>query len=224
MRFPIANRNTSGLAASEHVRAIEAAATQAELTAGLAAKQDLNAKLTALGGLTGAADKLAYFTGASTMSVADLTAFMRTLLDDANGATARATLGVAWEQVATANMAGLAAADFALPTGYKAFRFIGSEISLNTNGENWRIDYSTNGTTFTPNTPIVALNAADVIYWDFMIYGHRSSLPMKITGHYLNAYSVVTAHIQSYVANVQAIRLATGVLWDGGTATLYGMK
>lgn len=224
MRFPIANRNTSGLAASEHVRAIEAAATQDALTAGLAAKQDLNAKLTALGGVTGAADKLAYFTGASTMTVADLTSFMRTVLDDTDAPTARATLGVALEKIATANVSGLAAADFALPTGYKAFRFIGSEISLNTNGENWRIDYSTNGTTFTPNTPIVALNAADVIYWDFMIYGHRSSLPMKITGHYLNAYSVVTAHIQSYVANVQAIRLATGVLWDGGTATLYGMK
>jgi hypothetical protein len=187
--------------------------------------QAYHAKLAALAGLSSAAaDKLAYFNGANSFALADFTTFGRSLVDDVDAATGRSTLGVAWEQIATASMAGLAAADFALPTGYKAFRFIGSEISLNTNGENWRIDYSTNGSTFTTNTPIAALNAADVIYWDFMIHGHRSSLPMKITGHYLNASSVVTAHIQSYVANVQAIRLATGMQWDSGTATLYGMK
>jgi len=49
--------------------------------------------LTALSGLLGAADKLPYFTGAGTMGLATLTAFMRTLLDDTDGATAYGTLG-----------------------------------------------------------------------------------------------------------------------------------
>jgi len=49
--------------------------------------------ITALSGLLGGADKLPYFTGAGTMDVATLTAFMRTLLDDTDGATAYGTLG-----------------------------------------------------------------------------------------------------------------------------------
>lgn len=56
--------------------------------------QAVHANLTALAGLTGAADKLAYFTGSGAMSLTTLSSFVRTLLDDADAATARATLGV----------------------------------------------------------------------------------------------------------------------------------
>ncbi|WP_176218417.1 gp53-like domain-containing protein [Chromobacterium haemolyticum] len=62
------------------------------LTAG---KQPLDATLTALATIVTAADKLIYATGVDTFAITSLSAFARTLLDDVDAATARATLGAA---------------------------------------------------------------------------------------------------------------------------------
>lgn len=61
---------------------------------GAAATTFTNAVMTAINALTPAADRLPYFTGASTAALATFTSFARTLLDDVDAATARATLGV----------------------------------------------------------------------------------------------------------------------------------
>lgn len=70
--------------------------TAGSLTDFVANKQPLDAALTSLAGLVGAADKVAYFTAADVLALMTVTAFARTVLDDADAATACTTLGLDW--------------------------------------------------------------------------------------------------------------------------------
>lgn len=66
----------------------------AQLRDSNAAKQPLDATLTALAGVTTAGNKLIYATGSDAFSTTDLSAYARTLLDDADATAALTTLGL----------------------------------------------------------------------------------------------------------------------------------
>lgn len=70
-----------------------AARTTLELVPGTNV-QAQDAELAAIAGLTSAADRLPYFTGSGTASLATFTSFGRSLVDDANAAAGRGTLGI----------------------------------------------------------------------------------------------------------------------------------
>lgn len=66
----------------------------ASVTTSLSGKQPLDTELTAIAGLTSAADRLPYFNGAGTAALAVFTAAGRALVDDADVAAQRTTLSV----------------------------------------------------------------------------------------------------------------------------------
>lgn len=104
--------------------------------------QPLDADLTAIAALVSAADKVPYATGAGAWALATQTAFARTLLDDADAATARATLGIKDLSIQTASVA---TSETRANTAYGDLATSGPAVTFMVPSAGWiRIDISAN--------------------------------------------------------------------------------
>lgn len=98
--FPSNSRSllaAANYAAMRTLLDLEAGTDFYSIAAADAAFQPIDADLTALGGVTSAADKVPYFTGSGTADVADFPSFGRTLVANTTAALARADLGLRQE-------------------------------------------------------------------------------------------------------------------------------
>lgn len=108
--FPYMNGSNAAAAAplTPFARSILDDVDDAAVRATINAQQS-DATLTALAGLATTTNKLPYFSGVDVASLTDLTAFARSILDDGDAATVRATIGVdSATDVSAALAAGLA--------------------------------------------------------------------------------------------------------------------
>ncbi len=149
----------SGASIDGYLTTSSASSTYLTQTNASSTYQPLDTELTALAGTTSAADTLPYFTGSGTASLATLTSYARSLIDDADASTARGTLGLGTMATETASNYLTTASASTTYAALSGATFTGgiSGTSLTLSG-----DLTINGTTTTINSTTLTVDDKNI--------------------------------------------------------------
>jgi hypothetical protein len=211
----------------------DAATARATLGLGTAATsastafQAADAELTAIAGLASAADRLPYFTGSGTAALATFSSFGRTLVDDADAATARTTLGVGAVALLVDQPVGVSTSytvnNSTITRAFGRFELSFAGLSHNSGApRTFRMELSgDNGSSWSTPVQITdALIASETSFGSLAIdnAGATGSASRVIS----SAYGAVSVTVSGAI---NAIRLSPSAgSFDAGTLTLIGLS
>lgn len=215
---------TAGAVVNTPAGNISATTVQAAINELDTEKQPLDATLTALAGVTTAADTFIYATGADTFATATFSSFGRTIVDDADAAAVRTTIGAQASGATLSSLEGLTlgAGDILYATAADTL----ADLAIGTAGRYLRVNTGATAPewaggdlvhllTFTPSAA-----AATYQTFDWTTYSHAY---FEIDGIQFNSTSAIgygfsAARGGSLIANANAVGLISAITSSGTPA------
>ena len=182
--------------------------------------QAYDAGLQSISGLTTAANKMIYTSGSDTYVVADLTAFARTLLDDADAAAVVATLGI------TSTVAELNYNDITTLGTSQASKVVTADANGDVKFSNAVVEkvYALSGTALDPNngTSQTKTLSANTTFSDSLVSGESMSLGLVNGSSHTVTWPTITWVSRSGdIAPV--LTAADQLVFYKTSSTLYGI-